>query len=288
MNKISIALLVGLCLFFTACDGNKGKIEEKAKQFTEAVKGNDVATIYDMYPNAKLVNDMKLPKSIAMADIEVVKDTASGNYTATIKNAREQKLVFKVVGEDAYQIIDSYGLFDIEADYSDLAVKAGVPLKQLSDQTLNKLFMEGSDFMTFINNKFKDITGLYISAYDGVYNRQYTWVECTQNIKNDGKFLVKGSDYDVVFHFTDTSGHCAYSTKTMDGVDLEPGESFTYTFQLDGYATSAYYHALTWVVSFTQKGGKSLKDILKKGKFSGTEYAEYMKQAKNKKNNKKK
>lgn len=94
----------------TSCDKNKGQIEEKTKTFAEALKANDVATIYDIYPDARKVSNMKLPNCIQMADIEVEKDDATGNYTATIKNPREQKLVYKVIGEDKYQIIDSYSL----------------------------------------------------------------------------------------------------------------------------------------------------------------------------------
>lgn len=282
---ILLALMAVLCL--SSCDKNKSQIEEKTKAFAEALKTNDVATIYDIYPNARKVANMKLPGGIQMADIEVEKDDATGNYTATIKNPREQKLVYKVIGEDKYQIVDSYCLFDIDKDFTDLAVKTGMPLKSLSDQKLNELFKKDGEFISYIKGLFTGVTDFKLSEFDGVYNRGASWVNIEQNIRNDGQFRVKGTDYDVIFHFRDKNGKCAASTKTIAGVDLEPGETFTYAFQLEGYNSSAYDYALTWDVSFNQKRGDSLKDLLKKAKFSGTEYDDFVKDMAKEKKNKK-
>lgn len=289
-RTIQLFLLL-LCFFaFTACDSNKSKIEEKTKQFTEALKTKDVATIYDMYPNSKLANHMTLTTNVAPGDLEVVKDEATGNYTANFKNARDQKLIFKVTGKDTYQIIDSYGFFDIEPLYSDLAVKSGVPLKKLSDQKLKELFKNGGPFLSFIKNKYGGLTDINLYFYDGMWTSLNNWtsLQIQHNVRNDGDFPVKGSDYDVVFNFYDTDGVAPQSSKTMDGVDLAPGESFTYTFQINSYLRTAYNHTLAWTVYFNQKGGGTMKDIMKKAKFTGQEYNDFLKQqAKEKKAGKK-
>ena len=279
-RTIQLFLLLLCCFAFTACDSNKSKIEEKAKQFTEALKTKDVATIYDMYPDSKLANHMTLTTNVAPGDLEVVKDEATGLYTANFKNARDQKLIFKVTGKDTYQIIDSYGFFDIEPLYSDLAVKSGVPLKKLSDQKLKELFKDGGPFLSFIKNKYGGLTDINLSFYDGVWKSMNNWMnlQIEHNVRNDGDFPVKGSDYDVVFNFYDTDGVAPQSSKTMDGVDLAPGESFTYSFTLDGYSRAAYNHTLAWTVYFNQKGGGTMKDIMKKAKFTGQEYDEFLKQ----------
>jgi len=243
-RTIQLFLLLLCCLAFTACDSNKSKIEEKAKQFTEALKTKDVATIYDMYPNSKLANHMTLTTNVAPGDLEVVKDEATGNYTANFKNARDQKLIFKVTGKDTYQIIDSYGFFDIEPMYSDLAVKKGVPLKKFSDQKLKELFKDDGPFLSFIKNKYGGLTDINLYFYDGMWTSMNNWtsLQIQHNVRNDGDFPVKGTDYDVVFNFYDTDGVAPQSSKTMDGVDLAPGESFTYTFQINSYLRTAYNH----------------------------------------------
>ncbi|MDD7190688.1 MAG: hypothetical protein SO442_02045 [Prevotella sp.] len=279
-RTIQFFLLLLCCFAFTACDSNKSKIEEKAKQFTEALKTKDVATIYDMYPNSKLANHMMLTTNVAPGDLEVVKDEATGNYTANFKNARDQKLIFKVTGKDTYQIIDSYGFFDIEPLYSDLAVKSGVPLKKLSDQKLKELFKDGGPFLSFIKNKYGGLTDINLYFYDGIWTSLNNWtsLQIQHNVRNDGDFPVKGSDYDVVFNFYDTDGVAPQSSKTLDGVDLAPGESFTYTFQINSYLSTAYNHTLAWTVYFNQKGGGTMKDIMKKAKFTGQEYSEFLQQ----------
>lgn len=279
-RTIQLFLLLLCCFAFTACDSNKSKIEEKVKQFTEALKTKDVATIYDMYPNSKLANHMTLTTNVAPGDLEVVKDEATGNYTANFKNARDQKLIFKVTGKDTYQIIDSYGFFDIEPLYSDLAVKSGVPLKKLSDQKLKELFKDGGPFLSFIKNKYGGLTDINLYFYDGMWTSMNNWtsLQIQHNVRNDGDFPVKGSDYDVVFNFYDTDGVAPQSSKTMDGVDLAPGESFTYTFQINSYLSTAYNHTLAWTVYFNQKGGGTMKDIMKKAKFTGQEYSEFLQQ----------
>ena len=289
-TTVRIVLLLMCCITMISCDSNKSKIEEKAKQFTEALKTKDVATIYDMYPDSKLANHMTLTTNVAPADMEGVKDEATSLYTANFKNARDQKLIFKVTGKDTYQIIDSYGFFDIEPLYSDLAVKSGVPLKKLSDQKLKELFKDGGPFLSFIKNKYGGLTDINLTFYDGIWKSMNNWMnlQIEHNVRNDGDFPVKGSDYDVVFNFYDTDGVAPQSSKTMDGVDLAPGESFTYSFTLDGYSRVAYNHTLAWTVYFNQKGGGTMKDIMKKAKFTGQEYDEFLKQqAKEKKAGKK-
>ena len=287
LKFLQLALLT--VFVFASCDSNKGKVEELTKQFATAVKSNDAATIYDMYPEAKLAECMKLPSKIDLAEITVEKDDSTGNYIATINNPREQKLVFTPAGEDKFKITDSYGLFELNKEYTDLAIKTGIPMKQLSDRTLSSLFKDGSKFMEMITEEYGAVNDLNLSDFDGVYNYfSYGMVQVNQNIRNDGDFPVKGKDYDIILHFDDRSGYSVASTKTMEGVDLEPGETFTYTFELNGYARAAYYKTLHWTVSFNKKGGDSLKEILKKAKFTGSEYAEYEKENKTTNNKKQK
>lgn len=276
MIAIALLAVVGL----SSCDANKSKIEELTNKFATAVKNNDVATIYDIYPDAKQMENLNLPKSIDLEDIDVEKDEKSGNYIANIKNSRDQRLIFKSTGKENFQIADSYSLFDVDKQFADMAVSTGIPIKQLSDLKLNSLLKEDGDFIKFLKKKYGGLTSINITAFDATYNRSYSMVEISQNIRNDGKFAVKGKDYDVIFHFSDRNGIAASSTKTMEGVDLVPGETFTFIFTLNGYETPAREHALCWDVTFNQKGGTSLKDILKKAKLTGSEYTEFEQQAK--------
>lgn len=285
MRKYLFLALMAV-LGLSSCDSNKGKIEELTNQFASAVKSNDAATIYDIYPGAKNLDNMTLPSSIDMGDIEVAKDEKTGNYTATIKNSREQRIVFKAGADGTYQIADTYGIFDIDKSYIDLAISTGVPVKKLSDLELASLLKQDGDFLQFIEEQYADLIDINLTDFEGTYVCQYHMVCIRQNIKNDGDYAVKGKDYDVVFTFKDSSGQCATSSKTMEGVDLAPGETFTYEFQLNGYTSAANKHTFNWTVKFNQKGGNAFKDILKKAKFTGEEYSEFLKQKSDSKSSK--
>ena len=153
-------------------------------------------------------------------------------------------------------------------------------MKKLSDQKIKALFGEKGKFVPFIKKKYGGLTDIQLSYSNGTYTANYGMVQVNQNIQNDGKFAVKGTDYNVMFDFTDWGGNSAEEKKVMAGVDLAPGETFTYTFTLNGFGTAAYNHTLNWTVSFDQKAGGSFDDLMKKAKFTGTEYQDFLKQAK--------
>ena len=48
---ITIALMAVLGL--SSCDSNMSTVEDLTNQFVTALQNNDVATIYDLYPDAK-------------------------------------------------------------------------------------------------------------------------------------------------------------------------------------------------------------------------------------------
>ena len=279
MKRTKSILFLMLAVFtLTSCDKEKSAIKELTKQFVSAVNNNDVATIYDLYPDAKQLEHIKLRDTVDIADIEVEKEEQTGNYIASIKNLRDQKLVFKVTGKDSLQIADSYGFFELDSMYQDLALQTGVPLKKESDLKLKSLFAEDGDYISFIKDKYEGLTAIKLSSFDGVYYRYYSSVHVEQNIRNNGDFAVKGTDYNVIFHFNDAGGYAVSSTKVKEGVDLAPGETYTYRFTLEGYSSAAYYQTLSWNVSFKQKGGRSFNNLLKKAKFTGNEYSEFLKQ----------
>ena len=56
---ITIALMAVLGL--SSCDSNMSTVEDLTNQFVTALQNNDVATIYDLYPDAKLVSNIGCP-----------------------------------------------------------------------------------------------------------------------------------------------------------------------------------------------------------------------------------
>ena len=277
-TRQSLWLLFALVIF-ASCDSNKGKVEEMTKQFMAAVNGNDKATIYDLYPNAKEVSNMKLPASIADGEISVEKND-SGKYIASIANARQQQFVFNVKGENDIVIEDSYSLLEMDSAAMELSIKTGIPLKKLSDCTLSDLINEEGKFVKYLERIYSnDISGGLI--YEGgvyTWNRAYGGsVSVTQPIRNTSDVAIKGNEYNIEFDFYSPGGTASAHKKIVEqGQDLEPNEATTlYLYPGTGYLLACENHDFNWNISFVYKNRTPLKTLLKYVKFSGDEYDKF-------------
>ena len=128
-------MILTLCvLLCCACDSNKSKVKVKevTDLFVNAINGKDKATIYNIYPNAKNINNMSLPDSIQKGDI-AIEEKDSVSYIVSIANARMQKLVFEVKSENEVVLNDTYSVLELDSASLELAIQTGVPVKELSE-----------------------------------------------------------------------------------------------------------------------------------------------------------
>lgn len=278
MKKIILLLSVVAFVGLVSCDSNKSKVKDLTTQFAAAVKNGDEATVYDIYPDAKKVSNMSLPDSIELADIEVEKDDKSGNYIAAIKNKLSQKFVFKLVDDKTLQISNSFGFFKRDSIHNQLAIKTGVPLKRLSDMELDSLLKDDGPYISYIKKKYSEAIKVKISSVRKNYYYYHYSAQVEQTIRNDGKFPVKGEDYDVVFTWIDRSGDCATAINVFKGVDLTPGQMYSYYLSPGGFEFAALGGTLDWKVKFIQKGGRTLVHLLQNAKLTGNEYDEFIQQ----------
>jgi hypothetical protein len=224
---------------------------------------------------------MSLPDSIQKGDITVEKRD-SISYVVFIDNVRQQKLVFDIKGENQIEVIESYSLLDLDSAAMELAIKTGVPVKQLPDLELSKLMDEEGDFINFLKTKYADeIQGALVKE-SGTWQAQRAYggsVTVTQPIRNVGSVPIKGSEYNVEITFYSPNGTSNASLKkVVNGVDLEPNEATT--FYLDpgaGYVNACFEHDFAWTVSFVYKNQPPISNLLNKAKLKGTEYEEYLK-----------
>ena len=288
MNKVKLFLVIAITLLsLSSCDSHKDKVKEVTKQFVTAINTNDKATIYDIYSDAKNATAISPVKKIADGEIEVEKDEKTGNYIATIQNVKQEKLVFKAEGKEDVKLIQTYGLFQLKDSLNDLAIKSGVPVKKLSDLENNKLMDPKGKYVSFLMKKFSDVIQGGITWGSGNYTWQGGWypsVSATQAITNGGSVPIKGSDYNVVFTFYSPSGITSAEQKEVEvGVDLQPGESYTYTILgLNGFYNAASQHDLNWDIAIEYKNQSPIASLLKYAKFTGNEYSDFLKASKTK------
>lgn len=287
-TKQSLWLLFAL-LVFTSCDSNKEKVKEVTKQFIAAVNGNDKASIYNLYPKAKDMLNMKMPQSIADGEVSIEKND-SGIYVASIANARQQKFVFEIKGENEVVIKDSYSVLEMDSAAMELSIKSGVPLKKLSDLCLSDLINEEGKFVKYLERIYsKDISGGLVYE-PGVYtwSRAYGGsVSVTQPIRNTSDVAIKGSEYNVEFDFYSPNGTTnAHKIMVEPGQDLEPNEATTlYVSPGSGYVILCENHDFSWNISFVYKNRTPFKTLLKHVKFTGDEYDKYVQEVAESKEN---
>lgn len=276
--------ILGASLFLAAltlmsCDSKKNKVEELANQFITAVNNQDKATIYHIYPNAKNVENMTFPKNIQAGDITIEKND-TGYYVANIKNDRQQRLVFKVIDENNISLVESFSVLQLDSAATELAIKTGVPLKQMSDIQLSELFNEEGRYITILNKLYADATNGNLKSGDGAYTASRNYggsVSITQLIRNAGTVSIKAEEYNVEFYFYSPNGYSPSTKQIESGVDLEPGEGYTYHLTLDGgYVNACYAQDFGWKVSFVYKNTSPITTLLKYVKFTGKEYDAYI------------
>lgn len=277
-TKLLLVLLCGLIL--CACDNNKGKIEDAAKRFINAVNLGDKVTIYDLYPKAKNLTNMTLPDSIQQGEISVEKNE-EGNFIVTINNTRQQQLEYILKGEDQFVLNKTYGILELDSSTQELAIKTGVPLKKISDIRLSEILGEDGDFMSYLEEEYSYEINGNLTTEGGQYEWNYNYggnVTVHQPIRNIGNSPISGEEYNVEFNFYSPSGAAASLKQVEAGVDLEPGEGYTITM----YPGSAYVrvcanHDFSWTTSFVYKNQSTLDNLLKNVSFTGKEYAEFKK-----------
>lgn len=278
-----ILTLSALC--FCACDSNKGIVEELANQFISAVNAKDKASIYSIYPNAKNLSNMTLPESIQTGNLSVEKNDS--NYVVTIENARQQKLVFKVIGESQIEMVESYSILDLDSAAMELAIKTGVPMKQIPDLAISKLMDIGGDYIEHLNTLYSGALKGGLIREGGTFEAQRAYggnVSVAQPIRNVGNVPIKGSEYNVEFTFYCPNGTASGRLKKVEeGIDLEPNEAATiYVFPGSGYVNACFEHDFAWIVSFVYKNLSPIDTLLKYVKFTGKEYDEFLKDGKQK------
>lgn len=275
----SLVLLLAFCaIMLCGCDANKGKVKELANQFVAVYNDGDKAAVYDLLPAAKTCENLLISGSIGQAEgINVEKDDSTGNYIATINEMKQQRLVFAVDSVGGIQMIDAYGVFRLDSVSNEIALKTGVPVKKLSDIELAKLMNSQSDFISDLK-LMKEVNFLWTN-YGG-----YSWsrtssgfnVTMTFTIRNSSSNTVSGKDYYVIVSPQQKSTGRAFSTKTIDGVDLAPNEMREFNAIEPALYNYASERDLSYTVDIKYRTESILSFLLNYSKFDGDEYKDFM------------
>lgn len=191
---------------------------------------------------------------------------------------KQQRLVFAIDSLGTIKLIDTYGIFRLDSISNEIALKAGVPVKKLSDIELAKLMNSQSDFISDLK-LMKEVNFLWAN-YGG-----YSWsrtssgfnVTMTFTIHNSSSNTVSGKDYYVIVSPQQKSTGRAFSTKTIDGVDLAPNEMREFNAIEPSLYNYASERDLSYTVEVKYRTESILSFLLNYSKFEGNEYEDFMK-----------
>ena len=275
-----LVLLVAFCaIMLCGCDANKGKVKELANQFVAVYNDGDKAAVYDLLPAAKTCENLLISGSIGQADgINVEKDDSTGNYIATINELKQQRLVFTVDSVGGIQMIDTYGVFRLDSISNEIALKAGVPVKKLSDIEIGKLMDSEGDFISDLKqNKQTNFLWANYGGYSWIRNYSGVNVTMSFTVSNSSSQTVSGKDYYIVVSPSAESTGRAFPTKTIDGVDIAPNEEREFTVNEPSLYNYAKERDLSYTVDIKYRSESILSFLLNYGTFSGDEYDDYQK-----------
>jgi len=279
MKKKRLSILMLGILLLSACDSNKGKVEELANQFVAAYNEGDKATIQEMFPAIKSFDNLSVSGTIGDAeeDIRVEKNDSTGNYIALINKMKKQSLEFAIDSLGDIKLIDTYKVFKLDSIANEVALKAGVPITQLSDLKLAGLLNADSDFI-------KDLKLTKNGANLMVNNGGYSWVRNASGINvlmnftvsNYSSHTISGKDYFLFISPQQRSTRTAFASKTVDGVDIAPNEVREFNVSEPSLYKYASERDLSYNVEVKFRTESILSFILNYGTFKGNEYEDYL------------
>ena len=270
-NSFSMLIFALCAIALCSCDSNKGKVKELATQFVTAYNEGDKATIYDLFPIIKTYESLSMNGSIGQGDdISVEKNDSTDSYIATINVQKQQRLVFAIDSLGTIKLIDTYGVFRLDSISNEVAL--------MSDIELAKLMNSQSDFISDLK-LMKEVNFLWAN-YGG-----YSWsqtssgfnVTMTFTIRNSSSNTVSGKDYYVIVSPQQKSTGSAFSTKTIDGVDLAPNEMREFNAIEPSLYNYASERDLSYTVEVKYRTESILSFLLNYSKFEGNEYEDFMK-----------
>lgn len=277
MKKFKVILiLLSVCILWS-CDANKGKVEESAKLFIDAINSKDKAALFDVFPSLKDYKNLTPSDSIKLEDISVNFNEKDSVYEAIINEAKNQKVICKVSEDGTITVEDTYNIMILDSASTELAIKTGVPLKKISDVEKSKLLDPDKEFINYLGEQYPSAIGGNLVTESSYYmwgarfGSYYCDIHAT--IRNTGNTTVSGEDCSVECSIT--TGNNIKATRTAQFYSLAPGESTDVIFSTDFYHW-AVKRELWCSFRIVFKDLSPVQLLLKYAEFKGTEFDDFI------------
>ena len=270
---LNVTLVIFLTFLLGACDSNKSKLKEFAKEFVRAVNTGDRLNIIELYPQIKNHPDLVLVDSISIDKIEVEFEPSDSTYKINLN--KKQSLITKIGDNQNIIIIDSYKVLNLDSLTCELAIKTSAPINKFSDLENGELMNSEGSFVNFLqkNNPGVMDANLYHAngriIWQGGINQ---FVKFDIPITNIGTTPVKSEDYSVEIIYRDKFNDRRVGTSVEYGSDLSPSETYVITTYKNELYNVALRQDLSVIVKFKLKDQILTHSLAKYGSFDGNEY----------------
>jgi len=263
-----------------SCDSKKSEVKSFTQKFITAINEKDRLAVYDMYPACKNFVEL-IPEALDGTKIKVDADKKTNTYVVRINPKTDQRIIVKPSFKGILQIDDSYGVLKGDSIEKELALRVGVPVKQLSDRKFAEIMHKDSTFWQFLDVRFFDALHGNISHESGYLSLGREagayYMRYFKTLRNNGNVVVDGDNYNVEFNLYDSSRNGIHTTKIVPGVDLAPGESHEFMVNAPAFYEAANNNTLHGDVIIRFKNMSKAEMILKYGTLTGEEYGAYKK-----------
>ena len=274
MKKL-LFVISGCLLLFTACGGNKQRVQKFVETFAGYVNNNQLDSIKNVYPSANFDSVSKLTTD----SIAVVKTDES---VYRIDYASNKWMEVKLEEDGKISVVKSHGVASFPEDKYDLAIHTGMVNDTTTDVTAKER-LDDEAYFEWLKKNMKQPVGLVKGKIRANFGVDLMGRPCegavermTCTVTNNTDKPISGKDYEITYaysYFTCSDGSLpdGHATGRKSGVDLGKGESADINIAIMDYGLKNV--AIKYKVPVEEL--LSGMDI-----YTGNEYQEYLKEIK--------
>lgn len=230
MNRKSILLLAILFTsLFISCESDKTrkeKSEEIVKSFVANLTLDNYDLLYKYYPDFQKVkrywkiDDFKITSTTIDEDksVSIIGTSKLGNILFNLKNK-----------DGKYVITDSKGLASVfNSPIYKYCKKIGCIGTSDYDKDISQICSDKQDDFNTLVYKVKNNIESNFTIQNNNLEINYGYVSGNVTVKNNSRFSIIGRNYEIYYHFLNSSGQIVYTKKEMANYQTIPfGQSVT-------------------------------------------------------------
>jgi hypothetical protein len=230
MNRKNILLLVILfTIFFISCESDKirkEKSEEIVKSFIANLTLDNYDLLYKYYPDFQ-----KVKRYWEIDDFKITSTTIDEDKSISIiGTSKLGNILFNLKSKDGkYIITDSKGLASVfNSPIYKYCKKIGCIGTSDYDKDISQICSDKQDDFNTLVYKVKNNIESNFTIQNNNLEINYGYVSGNVTVKNNSRFSIISRNYEIYYHFLNSSGQIVYTKKEMANYQTIPfGQSVT-------------------------------------------------------------